>query len=301
MDVLTRKKLGNTEQIISAHEVIIEGANRRCILAENHKMQLLISKDNCLDILWLKFAGINISFLSVNGINGGGRDFDASFEGGFLYTCGLENIGRLNPGKMVHGSIHHTRAQNVNVKIEDEKIIVSGKIKDTMLFDRNVVLERNIEIGKDFLRISDNIINEGFTDSEYLLLYHFNFGYPFLDTCLGIEHHSQSCEGLSQKAKANESDAWKIAEPQDGCAEEVFYHRMSKGEIGLCNKGVGVRINMAYDTAKLPYLIEWKSMQSGAYALGIEPSVSRFDALTPVALKGGESKAYRIDFRFSQI
>jgi hypothetical protein len=304
MDILERKKLGHFDQIISAYNVKLEGgreSGKQCILATNHKVQLLISKDNCLDILYLKYGGINISFMSANGINSSGREFDGMFEGGFLYTCGLENIGRLHPEKLTHGSIHGVKADNVIINIEDEKIIISGNIKDTMLFNRIVNIKRTIEIAKDYFTLEDNIINEGYTDADYLLLYHYNFGYPFLDKGLEITADSENCQGLSEKARKNAADAWSITDPEDGFIEDVYYHKLSKGDITLSNNTVGISVNMKYDINALPYLIEWKSMQSGAYALGIEPSVSRFDNLTPVILKSGESKQYRFTFNFSQI
>ena len=52
---------------------------------------------------------------------------------------------------------------------------------------------------------------------------------------------------------------------------------------------------MDYSIDDFPYTIEWKSMASGDYALGIEPSISRFDKVTPRKLKPQESKSYKID------
>ena len=116
MDILERKKLGHFDQIISAYNVKLEGgreSGKQCILATNHKDQLLISKDNFLDILYLKYGGINISFMSANGINSSGMEFDGMFEGGFLYTCGLENIGRQRPEKLTTAAFTASKPTNV--------------------------------------------------------------------------------------------------------------------------------------------------------------------------------------------
>ena len=87
---MNERKVGNKAQIRFAHEIFI--ADKRCILVQNGALELLFNKDNALDIVWAKYKGVNLSFLSKNGLNDGARDFVGNFEGGFLYTCGMDNV-----------------------------------------------------------------------------------------------------------------------------------------------------------------------------------------------------------------
>jgi hypothetical protein len=65
--------------------------------------------------------------------------------------------------------------------------------------------------------------------------------------------------------------------PIDGKKEDVFYHKVATDEKGfscvaLFNDRLGLGALIKYDTKNLPNLIQWKSMGSGDYALGIEPA-----------------------------
>jgi hypothetical protein len=55
---------------------------------------------------------------------------------------------------------------------------------------------------------------------------------------------------------------------------------------------------MLYDLNDFPVTLEWKSMISGDYALGIEPSLTRFDHFKMQPLKAKESKSYQITIKF---
>ena len=75
------RKVGNKSQMLFAKEICMD--NKRCILVQNGALEVLFNKDNALDITWVKYKGINVSFLSKNGLNDGARDFVGDFEGGF--------------------------------------------------------------------------------------------------------------------------------------------------------------------------------------------------------------------------
>ena len=100
--MMDTKKMGNKAQMLFAKDICID--NKRCILVQNGALEVLFNKDNALDIVWVKYKGVNVSFLSKNGLNDGTQDFTGNFEGGFLYTCGMDNVSSCVSGKPVHGS-----------------------------------------------------------------------------------------------------------------------------------------------------------------------------------------------------
>lgn len=290
------RKVGNVSQLILAEETVIFG--KRCFLVKNGALELLFNRDNALDIVWAKYRGVNISFLSKNGLNAGNGDFNANFEGGFLYTCGTDNISTCVSGKPIHGSLHYQKCDRSYSYTEDGIAYICGEVKESSLFGKNTVLKRRFSVTESSVSVCDTIENRGFTDEKYVLLYHFNYGYPFLDECLKLDIPATESEPLTQIARQRQSEMLKMTAPVDGGEEDVYYHTLEKGRVRLTNPDIGITAEMLYDTEDFPVTLEWKSMVSGDYALGIEPSLSRFDRFSMQALAPGEKKSYNIKINF---
>ncbi|MBR1968558.1 MAG: DUF4432 family protein [Clostridia bacterium] len=298
------KKLGNPEQLISAYELKFDAGSadgKKVILVHNGGMEMMFSKDNALDILYLKYNGKNISFLSKNGINDNRGTFINRFEAGFLYTCGMDNISDLNSDKPMHGSLHITKAENVKITTTEDAVIVEGVVKETALFGKNLALYRRFTVKSDSVEINDTMVNEAFVDSDYVMLYHVNFGYPFLDESLEIKMNLSKSEGRTPYAVQGLKDQFIITAPVDGGEEQCFYNYSKDGVVDLINKKLGVSCQMVYGLDTLPYQVEWKSMVSGDYALGIEPATALFNNFKMMPIKAGEKKNFSIKLNFSQI
>lgn len=298
---MNERKLGNVKQCFSAYDIEFKGGaedGKNCVLVTAGKLEALFNKDNALDISRVRFCGENISFLSKNGLNSDGGEFAERFEGGFLYTCGTDNLSSCVAGKPVHGSLHYKKAENVYHFTEGEKIVVGGDVKVTALFGENLILRRRFEITENGITVNDEIINDGYTSAEYVLLYHTNFGYPFLDENFKIDMPAIKIEGLTDYAKSRADRRLKITAPIDGGDEEVFYNYLSRGEITLDNDLLGVAVKVRFDTENFPVTLLWKSMISGDYALGVEPATTRFDEFTPTELPSKAAKRYEIKYEF---
>ncbi|MBO4594594.1 MAG: DUF4432 family protein [Clostridia bacterium] len=293
---MEERKCGNASQVIFAKDVFIDG--KSCVLVRNGALEVLFNKDNALDVSWVTFKGVNISFLSKNGLNDGRREFAGNFEGGFLYTCGMDNVSGCVEGKQIHGSMHYKGAENVYSYIESDAVYVCGENHESALFGKNLRLKRKYCITENTLTFSDTVVNDGFSDTEYVLLYHVNYGYPFLDECLKLDIPAKQSEPLTEIAKKRKSEMFKITPPLDINDEDVYYHTLSEGKVRLYNPEKEIEVSMLYDTADFPVTIEWKSMTSGDYALGIEPSLTRFDRFSMQTIKPKESKNYKIKIIF---
>lgn len=293
---MNERKVGNKAQIRFAHEIFI--ADKRCILVQNGALELLFNKDNALDIVWAKYKGVNLSFLSKNGLNDGARDFVGNFEGGFLYTCGMDNVSSCVEGKPVHGSLHYKKCDVAYAYEEGENIVVCGEVRECALFGKNLVMKRRFIVSESSLSICDTLENLDFRDTQYVLLYHINYGHPFLDECLQLEIPAAQSDPLTEIAKQRKTDMFRITAPIDGGDEDVYYHTLTEGRIHLTNPEKQISVEMHYDTADFPVTLEWKSMISGDYALGIEPSLTRFDNFKMRTLKAKEQKSYQIKINF---
>ena len=297
-------KLGNPAQIISAYQLKFDEGTangKSVVLVHNGGLEVMFSKSNALDILYLKYNGKNISFLTKNGINGREGGFPTRFDAGFLYTCGMDNIGSCVDGKPMHGSLHLTAAENVNVITDDEKVIVSGVVKDTALFGKNLQLHRKFIVYTNKIEINDTVENCAFVYDGFTLLYHVNYGYPFLDEGLEIKMDLIKSEGRTEFAIQGLKDQFKITPPVDGGDEQCFYNELRSGIIDLINKDLGVKVQMSYDLEQLPFNVMWKSMVSGDYALGIEPCTTLFHNFKMVPIKKGEKKSFNLSVELSEI
>lgn len=295
------KKISNYKQICSAYEVRFTSNKERdieAILINNNALELLINKSNALDISWVKYKGQNISFLSKNGLNSSRSNFSENFEGGFLYTCGLDNISTCVKNKPTHGNLHYQESDNVNISYLDNSVIVEGEVRLSGLFSKNLVLKRRYVIEPNKIIVSDKIVNVGYLEEDYVILYHINYGYPFLDTSLKLDIPSIKIDSVTSVAESNKDKFSIIEEPQDEFFENVYYHELSKGHVELTNPDLDIKVTMDYSLDDFPYTIEWKSMRSGDYALGIEPSISRFDRYTPRKIGPQEEKSYKIEIEF---
>lgn len=247
----------------------------------------------CLDIAALSYRGVNISFLCKNGlikpeygVPAPGA-FPGYLTGGMLFTCGLLNTGTectdtdgsFHPA---HGRIGITPAEQACGRAfwqgDDYVLECSGLMRESRLFGDCLTLSRTItsKLGENTVEICDTLENLSCEDTEFAVLYHFNFGFPFLSEDLSVRFPECKVTPRTEHARAGLSEATVMTPPVDGL-EEQCYFREPKGENGwvsvtLENAGLGVGARLRYERENLPVLVQWKSMRSGDYALGIEPS-----------------------------
>jgi len=275
------KKINNLAQIASVRRYTITDGRAKgleVIDCDNGKIRFLLNVTKALDVMQLYHEGTNISFLSKNAYTAREINFLNRFEGGMLYTCGLDNAGGRD-GYELHGRLHNTPAEVVSAKCDENGIEVVAYVRMTALFGENLVLCRKITsaIGSDSVTLSDTLTNEAYRDEEYCLLYHINAGYPMLDEGAYIKADIESSYARSEFAKANIADMLSISDAVDNQEEQCFYHKLRTPEISLVNEKLGKTFTVSYTGDTLPYFIEWKSMASGDYALGLEPSTTTLD------------------------
>lgn len=248
-------------------------------------LQVDIMADSGLDIGQVRYKGTNMTWISKNGYDSPARfipyenEFLKTFSGGMVYTCGLRSNGgghRDDNGEWhpLHGRYHGLAADHIAAYEEDNTIIIKGTMRETSLFGEALELKRTITIpvfGAE-ITISDAITNLNPTEEGYTLLYHCNFGYPlvcpdavvelpekrrttartpFAETCLGREH--------------------TFEEPRPGEEEQVFFHEDMERKVSLTNKAIGTKLTLTWSDT-LPILGHWRSMASGDYVCGLEPT-----------------------------
>lgn len=247
-------------------------------------LQVDILPDSGMDIGQVRYKGTNVSFISKNGYDSPAAimhyetEFLNTFPGGMLYTCGLRSTGgaHRDGGEWhpLHGRYHSLMAEHISTEVENDTILIKGTMRETALFGHCLELKRTIRIpvfGSE-VTVSDTVTNLTPKDEEYALLYHCNFGFPFISEKAHVE--------LPEKRKTTPRTPFAATglgrectfdAPVAGEEERVFFHENMPHEAALVNESLGIRMNLTWSET-LPILAHWRSMASGDYVCGLEPT-----------------------------
>ena len=274
-------KINHISQVSYIRRYTLNGGTEdglKVIEIDNGNIRFLLNESKALDIMQLWHQGMNISFISKNGFTKRETPFLNRFEGGMLYTCGLDNIGDRN-GYEMHGSLHNCPAEVKQCEIIDNEIIVRAEIRSTALFGANLLLQRIIktEFLSDKVELCDTLINLGTKEEPYCILYHVNLGYPFLDK--DVEINSDTISVLPRNAFADtkmETRA-KFSDAMDNAEEFCFFIKHKQPKVLVKNHTIGKEFTLEYSDNTLPCFVQWCSPASSDYALGLEPSTTELD------------------------
>ena len=274
-------RISNFQQVASIRRYTLsEGCEKGLDVldCDNGKIRFLLNVSKACDIMQLYHEGQNISFISKNGFTKRETPFLRRFEGGMLYTCGLDSVGGRD-GFELHGTLHNIPAEIIRAECNENGITLEAIIRDTALFGKNLVLKRKIftAIGGDSVTLEDTLVNEGYKAEEYCLLYHINVGYPMLDDGAKVIADVESYTPRTAWAKQNEATMYAMNEAVPNQEEACYFLKLSKPEIALVNEKIGKKFTVSYSGDTLPCFVEWKSMASGDYALGLEPCTTKLD------------------------
>lgn len=272
---------------------------------DNGKIRFLLNVTKALDIMQLYHEGQNMSFVSKNAFTAREIDFSHRFEGGMLYTCGLDSVGRRKDADIeLHGTFHNNNADVIRTECNEDGIFVEAIISSTELFGKNLVMRRKVTspIGSEKVIIEDTLENRAFATDEYCILYHINLGYPMLDDGTNIVADISGYETRTEWSEKNTEGMFKITDSIPNNPETCYFLDMKKPEISLVNSKAGKKFTVKYSNDTLPCFTEWHSMASGDYALGFEPASTKLDdsfVLKPIA--PGEKINFRVELEVNKI
>ncbi len=254
-----------------------------------------LAADKALDITDFSYKGLNMTFMAKPGLEGrnqydtNGEEALRSIMGGLFFTCGLENIcapctvdGKDYP---MHGRMRTTPAEHISTDVITEenccKISISGEMREAELFGENMVLRRKIEsvLGENSITITDEVENQAFRPEPLMLMYHCNIGYPFLNENCKLYMPTTKVTGREPFSVEHEEHWDQMEKPVDNEREYVFIHELQSDEkldtmVLVVNHERNIGLKIEFNQKNLPYFMEWKSLGSGDYVLGLEPSNS---------------------------
>ena len=289
-DLIKQGYIGNTSQLASVRRLTVaEGKAKGTGIIEVKTaggLELEILPDSGLDIGSARYRGVPVSWMCKNGydspavFNPHESEFSCNFPGGLLYTCGLRNVGSgCRDGSdwhTTHGKYHSLAAEQICAEIDGDNIIVRGVIRETALFGYVLEVRRTITapVFGASVTVSDITSNLTPNDEELMRIYHCNFGYPLLSEHARLYFpEDRATLPRSEFAKTGLGREGEFDRPADNEPERVFFHLMkNEYRVRLDNPEVGIRMDFSWSGDTLPILSEWRSMASGDYVLGLEPT-----------------------------
>ena len=184
----------------------------------------------------------------------------------------------------LHGRIANLAAHEVRVDVSDDGAIsVTGVIDEASMFGGKLRLTTTLttHIGSNTFEISDDVQNLGSAAADVEMLYHCNFGRPFLGE--DSTFHIAAAEVAPRDPRAAEDvNTWTTYQaPTAGYAEQCYFVRPLSDDTGravavLCDPQQSKAIAVRFDVAGLPWLTLWKNTQAeeDGYCTGLEPGSS---------------------------
>jgi hypothetical protein len=258
--------------------------------------------DRALDIADAFYNQYSLAWLSHTGITFPRPDSDhdlewlSTFGGGLVATCGLSHVGGSekdeNGSRGIHGRISNTPAILESVIQPD---ITSGNLdmsitavmKESRVFSPNLELRRTIasSLGSSHIKIRDSVTNCGNTSVPHMLLYHCNFGWPFVEEGTQIVWKGK----CASRGSKNDDEIFNDKINYKICQKPLDQHRRT-GEAcgfidveadgsgickaGLYNKKLNLAVGIEYNKKQLPCLTNWQHWGPGEYVTGIEPGTN---------------------------
>lgn len=317
--------VGNPLQIRGAEQYTLQngrgGGMRFLYIRNGLGLEIWVSLDRAGDISRVSFRGDNMGYFSACGYvspqyyDNIGTGFLKSFTAGFFTTCGLTAVGSpcedMGESLPLHGTISNTPS-SLDAVLEDENgLTVMLTVNDSVIFDRKLTLKRKYYFSylENSIALEDTVINEGETESPYMILYHCNMGYPLLNKGSIVKIPNNGVTPRNAHAEESIEKALIMDKPQPDYEECCYYYDAKENggvsRAGIYNAEIGKGVVLKYKKEQLPCLTEWKMIGKRDYVLGIEPGNCTPDGRdimrkngTLRFLKGGESAVTAVKFSF---
>lgn len=155
-------------------------------------------------------------------------------------------------------------------------------MRQAEMFGPNFRLERVIVItyGSDEISLTDTLKNEGYHPQPYMMLYHFNIGYPLLSDAIQLALPAIGVRGRDLHAQKHIESWGTITPPADSFREMCYYHQWppdSLKKFGLYNPTKNLGIDFICQSIVLDHFVQWKMLEKGTYVLGLEPCTSTIE------------------------
>ena len=295
----------------------------RCIdVKTGGGLEYTIVCDRGMDLSLASWRGINLVFLTENAeahpsfYDARRSEWLRTFTAGLMTTCGPSYLGDPceDEGEPLglHGRYSTIPAFQVcdETDYEEGVIRITGRMTESHPFGDKLLMKRTIEseFGGSAIKITDNIRNMGDRDVPLTILYHVNFGYPFVTESAQIHVQSVHCEGYDEYSQERMNERFHMKCPDAGNFEKNYLHTFAPQEKSVCawirNGEIpgALAVYLRFSPQELPYMTQWMLENARDFVAALEPanvpctsrSELRKQNLLPV-LKPGEMRELHLE------
>lgn len=208
-----------------------------------------------------------------------------------IVRCGMESNGAPEfdeRGQLrypLHGRIANKAAHYVQLQIDGAtgEMSLYGIVDEIRFHFFKLRLHSRIttRVGQPWLQITDTIENLSASPTTVQMLYHVNFGSPWLDAGATLVAPVKTVAPRDDRAATDVAEWSRYAEPVPGYAEQVYYFDLQSDaeqetavllKNALGTRGVGLRFN----TQQLPCFTQWKNTIAvpDGCVTGLEPATN---------------------------
>ena len=278
--------LTSTDDVL-AHartQIVAEGTGsgiRVLAVAPAGGLHSRILLDRGLDLGATWFGGEPVAWLSATGehppgLADRGEGWHDGWAGGLLTTCGLQNVGLPSEGHGRHGRLSDLTASDISINRHlDESgngsITVTGRIHEPVGLGRGIEVRRRLTflLGAGVMELEDVATNQSSECLQSPLLYHLNFGYPFL----GPETTLLHCHGEEFSASTDSTPMGPPAIVPDTVTEhQPVIAQNGTAAVALRSATLGLQVTVTWNVDSLPRLFCWQRRAPGSYVCAIEPA-----------------------------
>lgn len=238
------ERVGDISQLGGIRTVTLNDGNENGVRAVEVRtgtgFRFTVLLDRGMDISEADYAGRSLCWRSCAGdvapafFEPEGIGWLRGFFGGLLTTCGLTYVGPpgMDEGEALglHGRVSYIPARNVSTggewKGDEYSMWVQGRVSEVSALAPRVTLNRRIstKLGANYLTIEDTIENEGHAPCPFMMLYHFNFGFPLLSADTVLLSPTKDVVTVAREKVAEPGLYGRFEDPTPGFKEMVFRH-----------------------------------------------------------------------------
>jgi hypothetical protein len=310
-----RPLVGDLRQLASVRAMVLDEGSERGVRAlafsTGGGLDFWVLSDRSFDIGPLWYRGLPVGWQAPGGFrhpalghveHDGGTGINRLLSG-LLTTCGLDHVRQARPGHPQHGRLPLTPARLLSSgedwQAATPVLQAEAEVVQSRLGGECLRLHRRITapIGGCEIRLTDTVTNDADHPQPHDILYHFNLGYPSIDTGSMVEMNGTQLFGplrLADPAGTGDAHCHPV---RDASICRVTVRTPLANGASLC-------IDLEFGTTTLPYLQLWRDLRPRCGLLAIEPCASRRidgggSADVPL-LAPGESRHYDITLRFRE-
>lgn len=236
----------------------------------------------------VKDGPVNPAFVNLS--NSGGLGWLEGFDE-LLARCGLENNGApYTEGDTrypLHGKIANIPAHYVALHLEDDPegaITIEGHVDESRLFSTSIRMVTKISTkpGSNAFVVRDEFQNLSDAPQELEILYHWNFGPPFLEEGSRFVAPFKTVAPRNPRATEGLGHFDIYGRPEPGFTEQVYFFELlatpkTDETIAMLRNHNGDKaVALRFKPTELPAFTLWKNtsgLKSG-YVTGLEPGVN---------------------------